>query len=261
MLSATYRDQRFSPHANETFVIGTNVRGYASCFGSEDQVFGPGVITVVPPGEVHDGLRVGRASWKYLAMYPSRAMLRDLLQETTGRGGAEPVFARRFYPDPEVVRAFVQAHWLCFSDAEPLLGESAMVEALGLLLSRYGRSTSSRSPEDLPRSRRAVRRSLDLMQDRLSEPLTLSELAAAARYSRFHFLRLFKAETGQTPAAYLMRVRVEGAKGRLRRGSSIADTAFATGFSDQAHLSRRFKQFVGVTPGEFVQGSRSTVGK
>ena len=48
---------------------------------------------------------------------------------------------------------------------------------------------------------------------------------------------------------------VERAKSLLRQGSPLANTAYSTGFVDQAHLTRRFKQLVGVTPGEFARGT------
>ncbi|HEX7126295.1 MAG TPA: AraC family transcriptional regulator [Thermodesulfobacteriota bacterium] len=58
-------------------------------------------------------------------------------------------------------------------------------------------------------------------------------------------------EPGLTPHAYLVNCRVGAARARLRRGDSPAEVAAATGFCDQAHLTRAFKARVGVTPGAY----------
>ena len=68
---------------------------------------------------------------------------------------------------------------------------------------------------------------------------------------RHHLIRAFRRETGLTPHAYLVDVRVRRARDRLRRGEAPSAVAAATGFSDQAHLTRAFKARFGVTPGVF----------
>jgi AraC-like DNA-binding protein len=54
-----------------------------------------------------------------------------------------------------------------------------------------------------------------------------------------------------------MGVRVERARLLLARGVPIAQAALDTGFADQSHLTRQFKRFVGVTPGEYARGVRA----
>lgn len=255
LLHARWEHHRFAAHAQDTYVIGTNLNGCASCFDHSDLVVGPGSLVVIPPGEVHGGHRVGDEPWVYLAVYPTYEFLRSLLQEMTGNESAKPGFSRLVYPDPELVRAFTLAHRASLTGDDALAGEATMIEALALLLKRY--STPRRSQPRPLCDRVSIVRSLDYIEDNLADSLTLSDIAGASGYSRYHFLRVFKRCTGQTPHAYLMRRRVERAQQLLRRGDSIADTAYGAGFTDQAHLSRRFKQIVGVTPGEFVRGVRT----
>jgi len=131
-----------------------------------------------------------------------------------------------------------------------------MIDALTLLLGRYSGAFRSRGRRAADRTR--VLRSIEYMEDNLSRALSLREIASASGYSRFHFLRLFKRVVGQTPHAFLMGRRVVRAQGLLRQGRSLADVAYQTGFADQAHLNRRFKQIAGVTPGEFSSGCRRT---
>ena len=92
----------------------------------------------------------------------------------------------------------------------------------------------------------------DYIEHHLDGPLTLSELAAFAGLSVFHFLRCFKQCAGMPPHAYVRRRRIERAKQLLARGeATIAEVAFRCGFSDQSSFARTFHRVAGVTPREF----------
>ncbi|MGL5908763.1 MAG: helix-turn-helix transcriptional regulator, partial [Phycicoccus sp.] len=64
-------------------------------------------------------------------------------------------------------------------------------------------------------------------------------------------LRAFRRHTGTTPHRYLTGLRVQRAKDLLIGDQPIAQVAVSAGFSDQAHLTRVFKQHVHVTPRRF----------
>ncbi|HKQ40341.1 MAG TPA: helix-turn-helix transcriptional regulator, partial [Verrucomicrobiae bacterium] len=82
-------------------------------------------------------------------------------------------------------------------------------------------------------------------------------LAGAAGLSPFHFARLFKRSTGLSPHQYVLRCRVERARGLLMRSkASIAEVAVEVGFCDQSHLAAHFKRVYGVSPKAFLQQVR-----
>ncbi|MEV1065686.1 AraC family transcriptional regulator [Streptomyces sp. NPDC050263] len=89
----------------------------------------------------------------------------------------------------------------------------------------------------------------ELIDARLSEPLSLEDLASAAGLSVSQFARRFSARTGCPPHRYLVRVRVEQAARLLRAGTlPIAQVAAACGFSHQEHLTRVLRSRLGTTP-------------
>lgn len=93
------------------------------------------------------------------------------------------------------------------------------------------------------------RRIESLMHERMSESLLLADLAAAAGISRCYFSRLFHSSFGQPPHQYLLELRLQRARSLLEaRQGPIADVAAMTGFSDQSHLTRRFRRRFGTTP-------------
>lgn len=108
---------------------------------------------------------------------------------------------------------------------------------------------TSRRPVLSPRKLREVR---DYVEAHISEPLNLDDLASIAHVSSFHFARLFKSATGETPHDFVTRIRMERARVLLRNtywpASKIAN---AVGFSSKSHFCAAFRRFVGLTPNGF----------
>ena len=89
----------------------------------------------------------------------------------------------------------------------------------------------------------------DYIHSHLYRDLPLTEIAAIAQISPYHFLRLFKQRMGMTPHQYILQRRIEQAQYLLQHSDlSIAQIATQTGFCDQSHLTRYFKRRVGITP-------------
>ena len=99
-----------------------------------------------------------------------------------------------------------------------------------------------------PRSDR-VRRALVYARENLKNPLTVEELADAASLSPRQFSRIFREETGQSPAKAVERLRLEAAKIMLEDGRHPLDTvARDTGFADRDRMRRAFLRFFGQPP-------------
>ena len=90
------------------------------------------------------------------------------------------------------------------------------------------------------------------VHDNLAENTSLEELRVHVGLSPFYFSRIFRQYTGLPPHAYRKQQRVQLAKQLLRNDVPIAQVAAESGFSDQSHLTRHFKQIVGVTPGQYL---------
>ncbi|GLY40185.1 AraC family transcriptional regulator [Amycolatopsis sp. NBRC 101858] len=130
--------------------------------------------------------------------------------------------------------------------ADELYAESAATFLAVHLLTRHAEAPRPREPgRDELRTRRAVR----FIRENHHLPLTLGEMAAAAELSPFHFLRVFKAATGQTPYRFLTRVRVERACRHLERGDlSVTEIAQACGFATPSRFASAFRTQIGLSP-------------
>jgi transcriptional regulator of acetoin/glycerol metabolism len=103
----------------------------------------------------------------------------------------------------------------------------------------------------------ALRRVREYVQLHLDESIDLSMLAAVAGLSMHHFAREFKQSAGVTPHHYLIQKRIERAQQMLAQTDlSLAEITYAVGFSDQGHLARHFRGFLGTTPREFRRAQR-----
>ena len=101
----------------------------------------------------------------------------------------------------------------------------------------------------MPENPAPVIRVCRYIDDHLTEPLTLTDLAGHAGLSRHYFSRLFRATTGDPPMRYLMRRRIEHARGLLAdRRHSVCEIAMLLHFADQSHFCRSFRRSTGLSP-------------
>lgn len=111
-----------------------------------------------------------------------------------------------------------------------------------------GQSQFSALLELEPRSGR-VRRALVYAKEHLRNPLTVEELAEAASVSPRQFSRLFREETGQSPAKAVERLRLEAAQAMIEDGRHALDVvARDTGFADRDRMRRAFLRAYGQPP-------------
>ena len=102
---------------------------------------------------------------------------------------------------------------------------------------------------------RLLRRVLERMQADLSSNIDLAALAAESGYSRAHFLRTFRAATGQTPHRYLLELRLTKAQALIASGlMPLIDIALACGFCSHAHFTTAFRSRFGLSPSAYRRG-------
>jgi AraC-like DNA-binding protein len=92
-------------------------------------------------------------------------------------------------------------------------------------------------------------RAKELIDTRYTQALDLDELARAANFSRYHFLRAFRRAFQATPHEYLTRKRVERAKELLAESElTVTEICFEVGFESLGSFSTLFHNIVGWSP-------------
>ena len=107
-----------------------------------------------------------------------------------------------------------------------------------------------------------LRRVVERMKSEFATDLSLTTLAAEAGYSRAHFLRMFRAATGQTPHQYLLSLRLENAVQMMnKRSMPLVDVAVACGFSSHTHFTKMFRSRLGILPSVYLRDKASKSGR
>jgi AraC-like DNA-binding protein len=228
------------------------------------------VFLVLNSGHTLNGGFRRAAAGRALAIYFSPELLTHAF-ETIGRNadailgrgaegeGERPLFfehIRTRHRGIASVMRFIAHHLEHGIDEAPWYEEHVV-----LLLERMLRNEvdTSRQVTTLTRARERTRREMfqrvarvtDLIHSAYEQPLTLPELATAARWSMFHMLREFKSVHGLSPHEYLQRRRTEAAVRLLQTSDlAVAEIAERVGFDDRSTLIRRLRRYHGLGPRE-----------
>jgi AraC family transcriptional regulator len=213
-----------------------------------------GSISLVPAGSPHRVRSSGRLDSLHIYLEPGlvERVAAEAFDLDPGRLTVPPLDGLNL-PHLRAAMGAVDAELMAGGAGGPLAAESlAHLLAVHLIRHVLAPRRPARGPDGaLPRGR--LRAVLAYIEGQLDAGPTLTEMAAVARLSPYHFARQFKAATGLPPHQYLIARRVERAKQLLEGGGNLplAQVAARSGFADQSQFSHHFKRIVGVTPGRF----------
>ncbi|MER6499832.1 AraC family transcriptional regulator [Streptomyces sp. NPDC001455] len=187
-----------------------------------------------------------------------------LLHPGVGRHGSasamtlelDPAIHRR---TEEPLERFVEANGQSLFSRLARFFDLLAVLAPALENDELGRNADVRPPPHHRRSttashlvthyRHGVAHAISLLHDRIDEHWTLTALAREASLSPSQFARVFRADTGTSPMAYLQRIRAERLAYLLRTtDTTIAAAAHAVGWHDPGYATRRFRAHWNTTP-------------
>jgi transcriptional regulator GlxA family with amidase domain len=187
----------------------------------------------------HAGLLSGRGAtthWKYLQR------LGESFSDVTVQ--AEPIFVQdgAIYTSAGITAGIDLALALVEEDLGPSVSQ-AVARELVLFLQRQGDQPQlSTALAQRMADRDPIRHLQRWAPDHLQTISTVEDLAAFVHMSPRHFARLFKAQTGITPGAYIRQLRAEAARRRLRETAEPLDTvASQVGFGSVKTLRRSLK--------------------
>jgi AraC family transcriptional regulator len=230
-------------------LVNTGVHTIESRHGSRSRTanYGPGKIGLTAPGQPTDIRWCGTERSITTHIEIPGALIDRTCVELWGRDAARLGRPDALAVEDPVLSSVVDA--LCTAarnGVDEFYAESAATFLATHLLTVHA---SAPAPRDLGREDQRVRRAARFIRDHYQQPLTLAEMAAVADLSPFHFLRVFKAATGETPYRYLTKVRVDRARRHLARHElSITEIAHLCGFASPSRLTAAFRSETGMSP-------------
>jgi AraC family transcriptional regulator len=208
-----------------------------------------GALTLHPPDtDVHCFL--GAPNTVLIAPLPITPLATALEREPEAltRAVAPLHHAMQFEPLIEQLMCALWREGMRDDPAGQVYVDGLILSLGGALLSRAGEAARAVPP---PLDDRRLARAAEHVEAHLAEPLSLTEMAAVACLSPWHFNRAFRAATGLPPHRYVTARRVERAKRLLATDMALIEVAMACGFSSQSHFGEVFKAQTGATPGHW----------
>ena len=190
-------------------------------------------------------------SMRYVIAILPRRFMRSVLCREGGPAWSDD-FGRlhtSFFSDPTVstlmLRIWQEA--LAGTQESALVADTAWTSVAALLLRASGRSSPSTVHGGLAGWQ--LRRITEHIQDRLTEDVSLNDLANLAGLSPRHLCTAFRESTGLPPHRWQIERRIERAKAMLTDPAvTITDVALACGFGTPSHFATMFRRATGWTP-------------
>lgn len=205
-----------------------------------------GTVSLLPPHVPHNGSPVTEAGFRKRVLYLDSTVLDAGL---VGAAVDGPDLR-----DPLLRRRVGQLHAALAHPGDAFEAESRLA-LVGERLRGHlrPRDHGGASPGTPSGGRPLAGRLRELLDERVTQGVTLQEAAALVHAHPAHLVRAFGAAFGIAPHQYLTSRRVDRARRLLLDGVPPGEVAAATGFYDQAHLTRHFKRLVGVPPGRYAR--------
>ncbi|NPT55134.1 helix-turn-helix domain-containing protein [Paraburkholderia sp. 5N] len=205
-----------------------------------------GSITLIPPG-----CKAAVQIWGESCVLQMRILWAEMLIWLYEDFAADPASVDLspacLVEDPALAR-LVYAAALARDDKVELTARSVAA----YLFSKYQRKAPSHLPVRGGLSPNQLRRVREIVDEQLTRPLHLPELADGIGISLFHFAREFSRSTGCTPHQYIIGRRLDRAATLLAcTDLSVADVARRAGFAHASHLARHLHRHTGLTPEKF----------
>ena len=202
-----------------------------------------GQVLVIPPGTPHEYFADEDDPWTIWWFHALGEDVDDLV-ERAGTTLSAPVLA-----PAEPHRLVGLLHDLVSrmgNDDSPdtiLAVSGAGWNLLTLLAARGGRAGRRLDP---------IMQATEILRDRVTEHLSVPDLASTVGLSTSHFSALFRSATGYGVLEYQTRQRMARARELLDTTDlSVGDVATSVGFTDPFYFSRRFRQVHGMSPREY----------
>lgn len=93
------------------------------------------------------------------------------------------------------------------------------------------------------------------LRSRLSEQVSIAEVASVCGLSTCYFIKAFTESVGVAPYSWLIAQRIERACLLIGRDQPLAQIALECGFTDQSHFTKAFAKQIGMTPARWRQQS------
>lgn len=239
--------QKFPNHFHKYYVLGFIEDGYRylSCKNKEYTI-GKGDLILINPMENHTCAQIDDRALDYRCLNVEPEVMQKMVYEITGCNFL-PEFTTTVAHQSEYVLSLKELHQMLMEEQESFQKEEAFCFLIEQLLDNY---TEKRPLVPFEVSSQ-IQLACDYMDQHFAESISLADLSRISNLNKYTLLRGFTRQRGVTPYQYLEAKRVGYAKKLLEQGVSVIETAGQSGFTDQSHFTKFFKNIIGLTPKQY----------
>ncbi|MEQ9866110.1 AraC family transcriptional regulator [Pectobacterium aroidearum] len=258
-LDASIQDFYYKKHSHEEYAIGLINTGKIG-FNCRDGMFhipGGGLMQL-NPGDPHEGTPDVERGYDYWMLYIPASQMAKVVSDYCG-------FSRfkTFNFSGNVSRnTLLRERYVNFAAA--MLGDRTADAALeqsfaDLIHCLCNLNLGEGAGYHTGRVDNLIRRAEDYIRQNIHTSLSIDEVSQVAGISKYHFMRMFKAQVGVTPYQYIINCKVNKIKLDIDSGYSAEKTFSEESFFDQSHFNKRFREIYGVTPKGYQHAIRKGI--
>ncbi|MCK6450926.1 MAG: AraC family transcriptional regulator [Alphaproteobacteria bacterium] len=245
-IEAYFAGHAYDPHRHDTYAIGYTLDGaQAFDYRGAPTVSVSGNAIVLHPDVTHDGRAATQTGFRYRMIYVEPRLIRDALGP---RARSLPFVRDAVSADPRLMAALRPALDHLDRCWEALERDHVI---LGIADALLARDPGARGRTEPSTCTVAVERAREFLAQHFRRAVASQELEAITGLDRYALARQFRARLGTSPYRYLTMRRLDHARAAMRAGRTLAEAALASGFADQSHMTRQFKQAYGLPPGRW----------
>lgn len=255
LFKACFHNFEYRKHSHDEFAIGVIEKGCQSFSHKGSNHLAPsGSIITVNPDEIHDGRPAGAGGYQYRMVYIEPFVIKAIFEKSCNTD-IPFCFSSPKTIDNQLSKDILKSMY-CLEIGEDFESVSLFTEAIAELFRRHASPVVCRGK--IYKDKTKIKKACEFMTERLDIQLTVEEISDYLGISQYHFIRTFKKTTGLSPHSYLVHQRIKKAKNAMEKGASIVEAAVLAGFSDQSHLTRQFKSYYGITPGQYKKSLKTS---
>ncbi len=235
----------YKKHAHEEYSLSIVDHGSSSFWyeGKTTEIC-PKTVVLLPPESMHACNPVQENRWQYKMLYINAKWFRNFMKNRGSRLINTPIIR---YASYNIFNMTNQMLVNLSGNASPLEKEASILGVFEQIIRR----DQGIDDIDYRRNESKVKVIREYLHSNFLKRVTLDQLEQVSGLNKFNIIHLFKEAFNITPHNYQTSLRINHAKKELRKLRPIIEVALDTGFYDQSHFSKVFKNYVGITPDKY----------
>ncbi|MEL6673906.1 MAG: AraC family transcriptional regulator [Bacteroidota bacterium] len=239
-LSLKNQKSSFPEHFHETYCVSLIYEGTEIIQIGNKKIYSEaGRISICNPYEIHaNPIFDADQSVSFDTFYPSQDVVKRLL-------GFKALFHHTQSPSSENIRLFREIK-SAFQQREVKSLEHKLAHFLRGLRTKADTYSTGKDQQNARWSE-----IMYFIDGNLEGKITIEMLAHFMGMNKFNFAKGFRTRFGMSPINFVLMKKIFAAKALINPHTNLTELAYQFDFADQAHFSRTFKRFIGISPRQF----------